>query len=213
MSTPSISEVLDRKRAQIAAKRHELELLEAEMRGMEEMAALFPRAEPTLYPQGNLRIPTTIGPHQPSGARSSGGRQPGAISNKWKRHLLVLSESGRFSGEDVASVVEEREGRIMRPSEVKRLFEKYVDQGHVRLISPDLYEVPSQTANKFRISLQHEPEDNNDGEDQIDVPSPEAVIQSQSKIRSVNFDLDDISEQRPTTSDTSKYDMDDDIPF
>lgn len=207
MSTPAIMKMVSEKRAALAAQRRAVELLEAELTGMEAILALIPQT-PLPTPKGFEAADRVIGVV----ASRSGGRQPGAISNKWKRHLLALDESkATFNLEDIIELVAEREGRNMRPSEVKRIFDKYVEQGHVNE-SADMYMVPESTIHKFRAALRDA------GEDFVDEDEPRAESSSRGdgsdkQQTTGGYDLDDDIPIETSPPKRGGYDLDDDIPF
>lgn len=194
--------VISEKREALASQRRAVEILEAEIRGMEAALALFP-TEPVVH--RDVKPANLL-------TRSSGGRQPGAISNRWKRHLLALDDAKTiFSLEDVIELVAEREKRFMRPSEVKRIFDKYVEQGHVEE-TDELYTVPDLTVQKFKAALRDAGDDVQD-EDEAASVAAEKDKAGPKQSEPIGYDLDDDIPFEPTAPRRQGYNMDDDIPF
>lgn len=201
--------MISEKRTVLAAQKRAVELLEAELNGMEAILALIPQTPLASTSKSSA-------PADPQGvvpvARSNGGRQPGAISNKWKRHLLALDEAkALFSLDDVIELVAERESRLMRPSEVKRIFEKYVEQGHVEE-REDFYTVPEATVQKFRAALRDTGDDMPD-EDEAASTAAKKEDAAPKQPEPAGYDLDDDIPFDPPVPKRGGYDLDDDIPF
>lgn len=200
--------MVSEKRAALASQRRAIELLEAELKGMESILALIPQ---TPLPAGE---PSAVLSHSANGggARPSGGRQPGAISNKWKRHLLALDDAKiEFGLDDIIEIVADREGRNMRPSEVKRIFDKYVEQGHV-VESETGYFIPNNVVQRFKASLKDAGDDITDEEDAA-LGNAKANHDTESLNSKTVRDLDDDIQLPITKSSTAPLDLDDDIPF
>lgn len=115
-------DVLEGHRQRVREARRELELLEAELRGMEKLAA-------TISPP-MMRRATVAVPKAEQGDRKPSGRQPGTISNKWRDVLAVMLGDDRpvmiWRAHAIAKEIQQRE---MKASEVQRLFKGYADQG------------------------------------------------------------------------------------
>src|ERR1700722_18353051 len=81
-----IDSLIQEKEAAIEAKEKELELLKAELRGMEAVADAMAKST-DLYPHLATSAPSTgtIGERPPQK-----GRQPGAISHQWRDTLAML---------------------------------------------------------------------------------------------------------------------------
>ncbi|MET3410279.1 hypothetical protein [Methylobacterium sp. 1030] len=207
MSTPAIMKMVSEKRAALVAQRRAVELLEAELSGMEAILAMIPQT-PLSSGKGSETEDRAIGVV----VSRSGGRQPGAISNKWKRHLLALDENkAAFNLEDIIELVAEREGRNMRPSEVKRIFDKYVDQGHVTE-ADDMYMVPDSTIHKFKAALREAGADLSDEDDSVIGPVSKNDSEDKQQPTS-GYDVDDDIPFEAPASKRGGYDLDDDIPF
>ena len=76
------------------------------------------------------------------------GKPPGAMSQRWRKHfatiiLMVPEPPHVFGFAQVQTVVKLVEGREVRPSEIRRLFEGNVKHGYLVQPSHDLYQ-PTQ---------------------------------------------------------------------
>src|SRR3954453_10887168 len=150
MVTDPIHEAIRARKRDAEDKRREADLLDAEVRGMEQVLRLIeasPEASPFAGRELVNAMASAIEAHAEAESLRSGGRQPGAISKRWRVALLELRrQHGAFSADDVVAVVHRLEGRSMRPSEVRRLFEGYIDHGYVRSVGSRHYEVPEEAA-------------------------------------------------------------------
>lgn len=148
-STPF--EILEQQRALVSQlqfrfdkARTELEQAQIALQGMEKIFEALPtrrRGTSTVHPDV-----------KPDVARQSGssGRQPGAISMRWRSILEALYREGKpFAPVRVAEVVKELENRVMKPSEAKRILEGYVDHGYVQKVDWNDFEVTPDAAKKF----------------------------------------------------------------
>jgi hypothetical protein len=81
---------------------------------------------------------------------SSGGRQPGAISQRWRLILNALynREEG-FNPQDTADLVLEIEKRVMKPSEARRILEGYEGYGYIARNGAGQMFVTQEAATKF----------------------------------------------------------------
>lgn len=184
MSIEAITALWEAKRAEASAKQREAELLEAEARGLrsalDALIQMKPPQSDFIGPRAQSVVKKSVTSHSSTDAqrRSNPGRQPGSISNKWKKHLIELSEvNDIFSKEDVARLVYEREDRLMKPSEVQRLFENFSKYNHVRFVDDGLYVVPEEAISKFRATLRDEnpfTEDDNESADDVASSQTEA---------------------------------------
>lgn len=72
------------------------------------------------------------------------GKPPGAMSQRWRGNLAeiirMIPEPHIFGFNHVQDVVKRREGREMRSSEIRRLFEGNVKHGYLVQPSRDLYQ-------------------------------------------------------------------------
>lgn len=82
--------------------------------------------------------------------RRSSGRQPGAISKRWR---LVLSKvAGRvFNPTDIALAVRELEQRVVRLHDARRQMEKYAELGFVTALGDDRFELTEAAIDKFDL--------------------------------------------------------------
>lgn len=125
----------------VADLERKLELARVKLAGYEEMAEAL----------------GTGGRRASSGERRSsgrvGGRQPGTITKNWRRVLasLLLRESDWFNAGDVVDVVRSLEDRDIRPSEVRRIFKKYEENGYVQQNENGLYRITDEAVAKFAL--------------------------------------------------------------
>jgi hypothetical protein len=156
--------LLQQQRDKVAAMRTDLAHEEAILTGMERMAA----AQPTTAKAKPAREKSTVG-----------GRQVGAISHRWRRVLGTLGNlyGHGFSTMQVIQAVKQFEGREMRPSEVKRLFQTYVDQGTLEVPFDDHWRVADAAWDRLNLNEAAEkPEDGSNGnEDAGDEAGPSDV--------------------------------------
>lgn len=78
-------------------------------------------------------------------AKRRGGKQPGAISAKWKAILVEMAEWQELISEftkisDIVDLVAKNMGRTLRPAEIKRQFDPYVTAGYLS-VSDEGYHV------------------------------------------------------------------------
>lgn len=163
MSADSIRQAVQEKLSLANDRRREAELLEAEARGMEAALALFMGRGTAIAARKQSDMASEIVGHAIAAMQVAtskiGGRQPGALSNRWKRNLLDLKAqagAAAFSIQDVITTVERVEGRQIRSSEARRQLDSYVEYGHVHAVGAGLYQVPDDVAARFRASLKHE---------------------------------------------------------
>lgn len=188
MSIEAITDLLEAKQAQAEAKRREAELLDAEARGLQAALDALRQSTSVLNTVVGshvaFQVKRAFVPHTSSSGhrRTSAGRQPGSVSNKWKRHLLDLRDIGDvFSKEDVARLVLDREQRVMKPSEIQRLFENFSRYGHVKIIDEGMYVIPEEAAFKFRATVRDEidlAEDTDESEEIASVANSEEENQT-----------------------------------
>jgi hypothetical protein len=144
---------LDAQRRLIAELRAQLEREELILEGMQRMVAFtgVRRREVSGYPS----TPST----------STRGRQPGAISQRWRDILRELVLAGnRFGDELVVATVSRLEQRDMRRSEVRRLFEAHRANGIVEFNEDGSYSVTQKGIEKFDLCREIEsPNRNSEG--------------------------------------------------
>jgi hypothetical protein len=136
---PSQQTLLQQQRDKVAQMRIDLTREEAILTGMELMAAAHPASAKA---RTNREKP------------SVGGRQVGAISQRWRRVLgtLGLLYDKGFSTTQVIQAVRQFEEREMRPSEVKRLFQTYVDQGILEQPFDDQWRVADTAWDRLNLN-------------------------------------------------------------
>lgn len=141
----TLQQEIDNLRADISEWRRKIELAEAELRGLERAAKYLPAQ-------------TSTDVEKPKRSPRRGGRQPGAISNRWKAVLGELV-GGVFDDKHVADVVFELENRRIKPTEVRRIFEGYIEHGYVEKTGDDLYRVTDVAIEKFDLEKEEGPDE------------------------------------------------------
>ncbi len=148
--------IIRAKEAEIAAKRRELDLLEAELRGMKSLVAQIPsgfRATRMITPVVPIRATSTGESVAPSSKSNQPhkGRQPGAISFRWRRILSALrwdyAHHG-FTPEELAKI-SFTFGLKMRPSEAHAQLIHYRKFNYVEPHLNGGYFVTDYAAQKF----------------------------------------------------------------
>lgn len=140
---------LEHQRAHVAKLRAELDRQSLILEGMERMAAFV---APTA--QGLAR--RERGSKAEAGSASR-GRQPGAISQRWRHVFRSLVLGGnRFNDEHVVGTVRRLEGREIRRSEVRRLFENHRANGLVAFHEDGTYSVTDHAIEKFDLGRNEE---------------------------------------------------------
>lgn len=135
---------IDSRRQKITSLKREVELLEAELRGM-EIAAQWYDAQATLP----IVRPLSMGAMHIAPVRS-GGRQKGAISHPWRDILGWLWEN-RHSGFNVHDVMEASRlltELTLKPSDIPARILAHTDSGLVESFSGK-YRVTPLAAQKF----------------------------------------------------------------
>lgn len=135
-------------RGSILAREKELDALRAELRGMEAMAEAFRRSH---HAAGASRAKAAENTPPKSG--HVGGRQPGSITRRWRavlRDLVFLSHEW-FPAEDVIAAVRKLDDRLIRPSEVRRVFEGYAQHGYVETDASGRYKITQTAVDKFDL--------------------------------------------------------------
>lgn len=137
---------IDQQRLLVAEIRARLEREELILEGMERMVAFVPKAVPV---HQKRRVSET--------APASRGRQPGAISKRWRAVFDSLVQSGNHFDEDaVIGVVRRLEGRDMRRSEVRRLFETHQGNDIIAVHDDGKYSVTDSAISKFGLGRNDE---------------------------------------------------------
>lgn len=152
MSDQSPYEIIDQQRALVADLASKLAQAQAQLAGMEKIFGALPtrRRSPSAT-QGSLPRKAEVKPSGPA------GRQPGAISMRWRTILNALHRDGKpFKPLRVTEVVKEIEDRIMKPSEAKRILEGYIEYGYVRKAGWDAFEVTEDAAERFNFKGSNE---------------------------------------------------------
>lgn len=144
-------------RNQLAQLERKAELLRAELRGLERAQRYIVRITPS------QSVAAFLNAHKPQRTEPvRGGRQPGAISNRWKIILASLMD-GAFDEGAVAQAIEAIEGRKIKRSEVKRQFEAYIEHGYLERAERGMYRVTPSARQKLRLDeIKPLPEGNNE---------------------------------------------------
>lgn len=131
----------------VARLESELDHARVQLNGMEKIFDAMPsRRRSPAQPSAGRKDETGQQP-------TSGGRQPGAISQRWRKVLQVLHKEGQvFDANRVVEVVRHLEGRVMKPSEAKRLLEGYVEHGYVKKQGWTSFLVTDEAANRFAFA-------------------------------------------------------------
>jgi hypothetical protein len=139
----------------IAKVEREAELLHAELRGMlvakKYLEGSAVRAAGAVVASGAARAANAV--------TRRGGRQPGAISDRWKEILSALYQLDAWFDESaVVNTVFELDNRHIKPTEVRRIFTGYVEHGYIEKGDRDLYRVTEEAAAKFGFPPKPKPE-------------------------------------------------------
>lgn len=99
--------------------------------------------EATFHPVGGVA--------QRTGGR---GKPPGAMSKRWRGHFAEIFRSygPTFSIANVQKVIAQREGREMRDSEVRRLFEGNVKHGYLVVPGAGFYQATTKLMDLIGLS-------------------------------------------------------------
>jgi len=137
------------KEASIAAREQQLALDKAELAGMKAVADLIPVGR-LLAAKSVVRMPRAFA----NDGKPSGGRQPGAISQRWRTVLenVILCEDEWSAPETFVTVIKRLEGRETTPSQVRRILDGYVENGFVEMNSAGKYRVTETARQKFGLS-------------------------------------------------------------
>ncbi len=142
MSNPAL-DILEQQRQLVASLRAQLAQAETQLEGMEMIFHAMP----------TRRRSSPSAPRDPGAGGGSGGRQPGAISMRWRQILGEFYTTGKpFSPQDVADAVQRLEDRQMKPSEARRILDNYVAYDYVSLDPFGLFTVTDQAAQKFEFT-------------------------------------------------------------
>lgn len=140
MSNPALV-ILEQQRQLVANLRAQLAQAETQLDGMEMIIQAMPsRRRASTNPRAGASV----------GSAGNGGRQPGAISMRWRQILGGFYAQGKpFSPQDVADAVQRLEDRQMKPSEARRILDGYVTYEYVTVDQFGLFTVTDLAAQKF----------------------------------------------------------------
>lgn len=146
---------LEQQRALVAEIQARLNRESLILEGMERMAAFTPATHP---------VAASAAPRRATSSGSK-GRQPGAISKRWRDVFALLVRNGnRFNDDAVVEAVRRLEGREMRRSEVRRLFDNHRANGLVAFHDDGAYSVTQYAIDKFDLGRNGEgPPENSEG--------------------------------------------------
>lgn len=135
----------------------------------EQGKAHFERADKieqaiALLEEGRGRVAPVVGRvHAPArtfapGAHRRGGKPAGAISQRWRGNFAeIIRRFGMtFTTDNVIEVVREREDRVMRSSEVKRLFEGNITHGYLVQPGAGFYQATAKLIDLIGLVMKHE---------------------------------------------------------
>lgn len=149
--TDSPLEIIEAQRRRVDTLRAELREAESRLQGMELIFGALPsnRRRPAA-PIGALGIPSAPPRYQGGGDPTPGGRQPGAISMRWRTILAEMYRSGEYlTAQQTAETVSRIEGRPIKPSEARRILEGYVEHEYIHKNNAGAYAVTDAAAGKF----------------------------------------------------------------
>lgn len=137
------------RKEEIATLERRVEILRAQIEAF-ELALQY--AAPTAIAHTNRSAVVSPSAPAPSGSYR-GGRQQGAISNRWKTNLRDLLRLNRpVMVEDIIKVVASNEhGREIRPAEARRLFEGYGERGFVIVNADGSFSITEGAIEKFGL--------------------------------------------------------------
>lgn len=145
---PGIEDEIRTRNEEIAMLERRIEILRAQIDAF-ELALQY--ASPAVPPP-TKRSAAHSYPAPSSSGSYRGGRQQGAISNRWKANLRELLRFGRpVTVEDIAGVVAANETRVIRPAEARRLFEGYAGLGYVIANADGSYSITDEAIEKFGL--------------------------------------------------------------
>lgn len=153
-------------REQAAELIRDAEHLEAVIEGMEEARRYYDSAS-------TAAVSRQRSESKPTERRSSGGRQPGAISRRWVDvyHYIWKKHGGDFDIPAIGLAVAELEGREIRAAEARRQVENHAKHGLVTRVfdltdDTPRYSVTDTTAERYGFGPRpsHENEASDSGE-------------------------------------------------
>lgn len=88
----------------------------------------------------------------------SKGKPAGSISKRWRLNFgsIYLIYGADFRIEDAIQVVKTLEGRDVRPSELRRLFQTNIEHGTLELLADDLYHMTAKLIAMVSEAMKHE---------------------------------------------------------
>ena len=148
-------DIIHEQRAKVAEMERTLETARAELRGMETLARAWSITVSTVLPARATR-----GPEKPSRPRVEatatrvGGRQPGAISRRWREVLtrLLATSNTWFDAQEVALAVRALEDREIKISEARRQLDGYIEHGFVERSDDGRYHITQTAIEKFGLN-------------------------------------------------------------
>lgn len=146
------ADIISKQRAKVADLERALATARSELSGMERLAAAMGGLTEALMASTTHRIVTF---ENKLGSGKS-GRQPGAITRRWREIFEVMAGDGWVAVEQVIDIVRLLDGREMRPAEVRRLFETHIAHGYLEQ-QDGRYRVSNLAIEKFGLKAAPNP--------------------------------------------------------
>lgn len=147
---PGIEDEIRVRKEEIATLERRIELLRAQVDAFELALQYVAPPAPSVTTNAEMHSRQ----HIKKDGSYRGGRQQGAISNRWKTNLGDLLRLGRpVTVEDIAAVVaaNEKDRQPIRPAEARRLFGGYADLGYVIENTDGSYSITEEAIEKFGL--------------------------------------------------------------
>jgi hypothetical protein len=142
------------KESEIERRRRELELMEAELRGMRAMLA--PPADSRDAPVVQTLQTALATGGVAAATEPRRGRQPGAISHQWRDTLAMLWMNypypQGFTEYNAATAAQAAGLPNVRPADALERMTAYMNHGYVERLPDGKWRVTDLTANKYRFS-------------------------------------------------------------
>ncbi|WP_066807139.1 hypothetical protein [Sphingomonas asaccharolytica] len=144
-------DIIAAKRADIAARERALELDKAELAGMEKMLHLFGPVPRAIV--GPVRAAVRPQSYGGGDVKPAGGRQRGAISQRWRRVLehVILGEAEWVDPVRYVPIIKRLENRETTAAQVRRILDGYAAQGFIEANDEGLYRVTEMARAKFGL--------------------------------------------------------------
>lgn len=142
------SAIADRQR-EIDRHHRQIEVLEAEIRGLRTAAGLL--LPGSKYSESQAAAPVTVNPAPGTGKSHIGGRQPGAISQTWRQILACLyHDQGQGFDQVTAGAIARQVGVPgIRDKDAWARLGEYIQHDYVEMLDVNLYRVTDHAAQRF----------------------------------------------------------------